>query len=111
MRVDFGRCQEPELIGLLPARWPVPPTGALLALAAVNADARRLASTPRRGLAAAAPAPAGGCAAPDGSDAKWIDPDTPGDSCSIQRCTADYETCTGGAPPSTTMQASAAWRK
>ena len=102
-QLNSGSIRSPSFRGCFP---PSLSTGVLLAVAASD-NARRLDSKPRRGLAAAAPAPAGGCAVPAGGDAQWIDPDTPGNLCSIQRCTPDYETCTGAAPPSTTMQARA----
>lgn len=63
------------------------------------------------GAYAAAPSAAigGSCqaqlatAAPD-ADSSGIDADTPADACTFEICTEDYETCTGGGAPLSTLQ-------
>lgn len=68
------------------------------------------AAAPALGATAAAPAAAtGSCqaqlaeAAP-GADGSRIDADTPADACTFDICTGDYETCTGGGAPLSTLQ-------
>lgn len=63
------------------------------------------------GATAAAPTAAagGGCqallatAAPD-ADGSRIDADTPASACTFDICTGDYEMCTGGDAPLSTLQ-------
>ncbi|KAL4420044.1 hypothetical protein ABPG77_007483 [Micractinium sp. CCAP 211/92] len=69
------------------------------------------AAAPVLGAYAAAPSAAigGSCqaqlatAAPD-ADSSGIDADTPADACTFEICTEDYETCTGGGAPLSTLQ-------